>query len=144
MVILTTENNRNTVISTLSSVEGKDTESFMSGQISKELFLILIMWKIMQMLGVYHIITIPVMAKKCNIRFIERSGCRRAILESLAVQGPRLFNSLPKHLHNITGCSKIKFKSALDKYLEKIPDEPHITGIQDVRLTDSNCLVDQI
>ena len=82
--------------------------------------------------------------RKCRIRTVERSSFRNEICQSLAVQGPKLFNSLPQHLRNITNCSKIKFKAALDKYLEKIPDEPHIIGIREVRHADSNSLVDQI
>ena len=51
---------------------------------------------------------------------------------------------LIKHIRNITGCPKQQFKYALDKFLCSIPDEPHITGIQEVRLADSNSLIDQI
>ena len=82
--------------------------------------------------------------RKCSLRTVERSYYRGVISESFSVQGPRLFNSLPKDVRNITGCSKEKFKSALDKFLCKIPDEPHIKNCHAVRHAESNNLVEQI
>ena len=38
--------------------------------------------------------------------------------------GPRLFNSLPRHLRNLKDVSTDIFKNRLDKYLKQIPDEP--------------------
>ncbi|XP_066926846.1 uncharacterized protein [Clytia hemisphaerica] len=81
--------------------------------------------------------------RKCELRTIERSSFRKFICESLAVQGPKLFNSIPSDIRNITGCSKDSFKKRLDKYLCSIPDEPHTTSRQ-TRLAESNALVHQI
>ena len=64
--------------------------------------------------------------QKCQLRTIERSSFCKVICESLAVQGPKLFNSLPSDIRNITGCSKEAFKKCLDRYLCTVPDEPHI------------------
>ena len=42
---------------------------------------------------------------------------------SLAVQGPRLYNCLPRHLREHTG-TLATFKAGLDKYLGTVPDRP--------------------
>ena len=67
---------------------------------------------------------------------------------SFTVNGPRLFNSLPAELRNVTSCSVDSFKRQLDDFLSCLPDEPscdnlkpgavnYITGRQ------SNSIVDQ-
>jgi hypothetical protein len=43
-------------------------------------------------------------------------------------EGPRLFNSLPRDLRNISG-SLLTFKSHLDSYLETVPDQPATPGL---------------
>ena len=45
---------------------------------------------------------------------------------SLAVNGPRIFNSLPISLRNKSKCSVDSFKAALDKHLKSVPDEPRV------------------
>ena len=45
---------------------------------------------------------------------------------SLAVNGAQIFNSLPIHVRNKSGCSVDSFKAALDNYLKFVPDEPRI------------------
>ena len=82
--------------------------------------------------------------RKCTLRTIERSSFRKAICESLAVQGPKLFNSLPSKIRNTTGCSKEGFKKCLDNYLSTIPDEPHTSSARRTRMAESNSLYDQI
>ena len=82
--------------------------------------------------------------RKCQLRTIERSSFQKTICESLAVKGPKLFNSLPKEIRNITKCTKEVFKKLLDKFLATIPDEPHIIGATPPRLADTNTLFDQI
>ncbi len=81
--------------------------------------------------------------RECQLRTIDRSSFRKFICESLAVQDPKLFNSLPSDIRNTTGCSKDAFKKCLDKYLCSIPDEPH-TATRRTRLAESNTLYDQI
>ena len=39
------------------------------------------------------------------------------------MQGPKLFNCLPKAIRNLTNCSKDAFKQQLDKFLCTVPDE---------------------
>ena len=45
--------------------------------------------------------------------------------KSLLVEGPRLFNCLPRQLRDHTGTYK-GFKAVLDKFLSIIPDEPSV------------------
>ena len=45
---------------------------------------------------------------------------------SFAVQGPRLWNTVPAHLHHST--EPATFKSALTNYLLTIPDIPPLVG----------------
>ena len=67
--------------------------------------------------------------------------------QTFQVNGPKLFNSLPAHIRNIRKCSIEDFKMALDKYLEKIPDEPNVSGLTPGGCTAearaSNSLLDQ-
>ena len=43
---------------------------------------------------------------------------------SLSINGPRLFNAMPKYIRNIHGCAANAFKTLLDNYLKSVPDEP--------------------
>ena len=45
---------------------------------------------------------------------------------SFNIHAPRLFNSLPMEIINLTKISVDDFKIKLDKYLEKLPDEPKV------------------
>lgn len=49
--------------------------------------------------------------------------------QSFQVNGAQLFNSLPPFLRNMTTCSLDEFKERLDKYLERVPDEPSVAGL---------------
>ena len=60
---------------------------------------------------------------------------------SFKVQGPRLFNSLPGYLRDLTGCGKKKFKTELDKYLFRIPDEPLMPGYTIMRRSETNSII---
>ena len=44
--------------------------------------------------------------------------------QSLPFAGARLFNALPQAIRNITGCSKIAFKSSLARFLKTVKDNP--------------------
>ena len=71
-------------------------------------------------------------AKNSLQRLRERSFC---------VNGPKLFNSLPSHLRNMTGVSHLEFKRELDKFLGTIADEPLMCGYTARRRTESNSLI---
>ena len=47
---------------------------------------------------------------------------------TLAINGPRLFNTLPLKIREKTNVSVDSFKNVLDKYLSLIPDEPPVDG----------------
>ena len=64
------------------------------------------------------------------------------------VSGARTFNSLPKHLRNLSNISVEEFKIKLDQYLEKIPDEPILpdytpSACNLVTAKPSNSIIDQ-
>ena len=61
------------------------------------------------------------------------------------VEGPRLFNSLPRTLRNTVGTLTV-FKTHLDKYLEMIPDQPafagSVPGALDMNAVSNNSIKD--
>ena len=61
----------------------------------------------------------------------EVTGRGRSSLldQSFQRQGPKLFNSVPSQIRNLSGCGVAVFKSQLDEYLGKIYDEPHLPGL---------------
>ena len=64
--------------------------------------------------------------------------------ESFQVSGPRLFNSLPKYLRDVTKCAQDEFKKKLDEYLTRVPDEPKIGGLMPQNFQQSNSLLHQV
>jgi len=78
---------------------------------------------------------------------LMRSGggiaTEKMIDRSLLVQGPRLFNILPKELRTASEVMSMKsFKRELDFFLSTVQDQPTTNGL--VRLASSNSLIDQI
>ena len=61
---------------------------------------------------------------------------------SFGIKGPRLFNSIPKQLRNLTGVTVEVFKAHLDKFLASIPDEPLIPGYSLYRRCNTNSILD--
>ena len=61
---------------------------------------------------------------------------------SFTVHGPRLFNTLPAMIRNLTCCSVDTFKKKLDRHLALVPDQPQIQGYTAQRRADSNSLLD--
>ena len=61
---------------------------------------------------------------------------------SLPVKGPRLFNVLPQHIQNLSGCTTERFKGEIDRYLASLPDEPLIPGLTQYRRCDTNSVID--
>ena len=91
------------------------------------------------------------LGRLCRIQPINRCKSRIQTLRenSFQVVGPRLFNSIPANIRNLSKCSIDDFKAALDKYLARIPDEPKIPGYVPTASDQfsgqpSNSLVDQI
>ena len=61
---------------------------------------------------------------------------------SLAIVGPKLYNSLPKHLRNMTNVTSEVFKNHLDKFLKHVPDEPNMDHYRTA--AESNSIDDQL
>ena len=53
------------------------------------------------------------------------------------------FNSLPKELRNITDVGVDNFKTQLDRFLSKIPDQPNVPGYRKYRACATNSIRDQ-
>ena len=123
-----------------------------SQQRRMERYRILYTWKILENLapncGLTVISTIrrgrelkvPMLKGKQSIRTLRD--------QSFQVKGPQLFNSLPMNIRNITKVSVDEFKMHLDKYLEKIPDEPSVDGLvpsacNQFTAVPSNSILDQ-
>ena len=62
--------------------------------------------------------------------------------DSFFVQSVKLFNSLPREIRDLKGCSVEKFKGKLDKFLLTLPDAPLIPGYTASSLVGSNSVVD--
>ena len=69
--------------------------------------------------------------------------------QSFIVQGPKLFNSLPKIIRSITKVYVGAFKAHLDKFLQMLPDEPNVGGLTPsacniFSAAPSNSILDQV
>ena len=90
--------------------------------------------------------------RSCELPRIARKASQRVISireQSFQVHGPRLFNSLPKSIRNLTNCTVDQFKARLDKFLTCIPDQPLVgelipPPISQITGRHSNSLIDQI
>ena len=49
--------------------------------------------------------------------------------QTFQVHGSQVFNVLPSQIRNETGCSIDDFKRKLDKFLERVADEPDVRGL---------------
>ena len=58
------------------------------------------------------------------------------------VKGAKLFNLLPKEIRNIPSDKVGNFKSILDKFLSKVPDQPTIP--ENTRAAEANSLLHQL
>ena len=59
-----------------------------------------------------------------NINHKAREAIQTMKEESFMINGAALFNSLPKDIRNMKKCSLDEFKMEVDKYLQKLPDQP--------------------
>ena len=85
-------------------------------------------------------IKIPPLRGKSSVRTLRD--------QSFQVNGPKLFNSIPKKVRNLTKVSVGEFKEQLDKFLEMIPDQPNVDGLTPTacnlyNAAPSNSIVDQ-
>ena len=64
---------------------------------------------------------------------------------SFTHRAPRLFNALPKVLHNVPDDTPMdSVKNKIDKYVRKITDEPRLPGYYPCNSSASNRVEDQI
>uniref|UniRef100_A0A7M5V1G6 Uncharacterized protein n=1 Tax=Clytia hemisphaerica TaxID=252671 RepID=A0A7M5V1G6_9CNID len=63
---------------------------------------------------------------------------------SLSQEGPRLFNTLPRPIRDLTNCPKEVFKKHLDTFLKTVPDEPLLAHYFNLRQADSNSLKEML
>ena len=68
----------------------------------------------------------------------HRSDAQKFREGSFTVNGPRLFNSIPKSIRNLKGVPLSNFKRALDAYLTQVPDEPQLPGYTERRRANTN------
>ena len=61
-----------------------------------------------------------------------------------SVNGPNLFNSLPKNIRALTNISVDEFKKKLDGFLSTVADEPQSPGYTASRRAASNSLIHMI
>ena len=87
--------------------------------------------------------------REVQIRALKGSQSVRTLREqSFQINGPKLFNSIPKKTRAITKVSVEEFKEHLDKYLQTIKDEPKVDGLSpsacnQYSAAPSNSILDQ-
>ena len=83
--------------------------------------------------------------RECTVPIISNSAApvtKKIRANSFAIRGPRLFNTLPQSIRDLSGCKVEAFKGELDKYLSSVPDEPLIPGMTGYRRVEGNSLLD--
>ena len=90
--------------------------------------------------------------RHCEIEVLNNKSSKRIQTlkeNSFTVNGPRLFNSLPNKLRNMTKCTVDEFKYQLDDFLKRIPDQPKTPGMEPEAMNQysakpSNSVIDQV
>ena len=109
--------------------------------------MIIYVWKILENLAPNFGIqsrTNPRTGRFCVVPHVTSTAASRVQtirFASLSVNGPRLFNAMPQGIRNISECSIEAFKSALDKYIVSIPDEPRVRALIPYCSKSSNSLL---
>ena len=130
----------------------------LSQQRRLERYRVIYLWKIMEgkspNCGIQNSIKSERLGRTCPLPEVKKSSSQRIQTlreNSFQIHAPKLFNSLPKEIRNLTGCSVDKFKEALDQFLEGVPDEPKVSGADYTpgacdlfSAQPSNSIIDQI
>lgn len=114
----------------------------------RERYRIIYLWKMLENLvpifgnitSSYHVRH----GRLCNISRVKNSApaaIKTIRYGSFIIQAPQLFNSIPAHIRNLSGCTIDSFKKELDEYLCSIPDEPQIPGYTLYRRAESNSII---
>ena len=101
-----------------------------------ERYRVIYTWKVLQGLvpspGIVEAQENEYLGRRCQIPRLNhksRMSIQTMKENSFQTNGPKLFNSLPKHIRNMKKFSEVEFKEQLDMYLQKIPDQPKIDGL---------------
>ena len=113
----------------------------------RERYIVIYVWKLLEKMvpnfGINARVN-PRTSRFClipHVRTIAPIRIQSIRFASLSVNGPRLFNSMPKSIRNITGCTVDTFKAALDNHLASIPDEPRVRSLIPYCRQSSNSLL---
>ena len=116
-----------------------------------ERYRIIFVWKILEGLipnlteHPFEVVNSIRTGRKCKIlTSLTRSKLGQIRTISIPVHGAQLFNKLPRSIRNARNCTVLEFKTKLDKYLSRIPDEPQLPGYTACRSADTNSLLDMI
>jgi hypothetical protein len=112
----------------------------------RERYQIIYLWKVLEghVPNVNNKITSTLHARlgrKCIVPRVPNGKLGKIREASLAVHGAKLFNVLPQPLRNTSGVKLDSFKSALDRYLKTVPDEPTLVGYTACRRADTNSIL---
>ena len=84
------------------------------------------------------------LGRKCVVPLVRKGPYQTSRYASFAVQGPRLFNCLPRKLRDMSNCDVKSFKAGLDTFLSTVPDEPQIPSYVQFRRAPSNSITDMM
>ena len=85
------------------------------------------------------------LGRTIQTRPLKNSRFANLRFNSLPFHGARLFNQLPKDVRNLTGCSKMTFKTSIDTLLSTISDEPQILSFSNTSSqVSSNSLINHL
>ena len=123
-----------------------------SSQRRRERYIALYTWKILEGIGQnisavtgINAVWYPVRGRECKVPRVSTKSSERAQNirgPSFAIHGPRIFNSLPKYVHNTSKCDLDTFKFKLDYYLRQVPDQPLMPNYTAQRQCCTNSLID--
>lgn len=112
----------------------------------RERYAIIYTWRMLE----YQVPNIGIIAHKdgrrgnmCVVPPIKRNSPKWAqdLKEAcLSTRGPFLFNCAPKEVRDLNDCTTLQFKTALDRWLRTILDEPQLQGHTAQRRAPSNSI----
>ena len=135
-------------LSSLDYWEQLKTLNMYSLQRRRERYICIYVWKILE--GIVPNFGIEVSCNRrtgryCKVPLISTTApCRIRTIRynSMGVNGPRIFNSLPLHLRDMSSCSVGSFKRSLDKYFSELLDQPRVPGLVKFCARATNSIID--
>ena len=112
----------------------------------RERYIAIYVWKVLENIvpnfGI-NVVTNARRGRLCIVPLVRASAPARMQtlrFNCITINGPRIFNSLPLHLKNVSDCSINVFKNELHKHLQSIPDEPRVRKLIPFCANSSNSL----